>query len=127
MVSRYAKTDFAIYFETARGGQEAEGGGAVGVGRGEDDAAVVGAVGVGGGGGAAQGEMPFEEVGVEGGGVEGGVGVGGEFGGFFEDAFDGGGFGVEGWEGHGCGGGSEGDWFTRIENILVVGSYIFGA
>ena len=90
----------------------------MGVGGGEDDAAVVGASGVGGGGGAAEGEVPFEEVGVEGCGVEGGVRVGREFGGFFEDAFDGGGFGVEGWEGHGCGGGSEEDWFVRIGTIF---------
>lgn len=79
---------------------------------------MVGAGAVGGGGGAAQGEVPFEEVGVEGGGVEGGVWVGGELGGFFEDAFDGGGFGVEGWEGHGGDCGSEGDWFAGIGNIV---------
>ena len=101
MVPGYAKADLAIDFEAAGGGEEAEGGGAERVGGGEDDAAVVGAGAVGGGGGAEEGEVPFEEVGVEGGGVEGRVWVGGEFAGFFEDAFDGGGFGVEGWEGHG--------------------------
>ena len=51
---------------------------------------MVGARAVGGGRGAAEGEVPFVEVGVEGCGVEGGIGVGGELGGFFEDAFDGG-------------------------------------
>ncbi len=82
---------------------------------------MVGACAVGGGGGTAQGEVPFEEVGVEGGGVEGGVWVGGELGGFFEDAFDGGGFGVEGWEGHGGDGGSGGNWVGRIGTILELG------
>lgn len=40
-------------------------------------------LGVGRGGGAEEGEVPFEEVGVEGGGVEGGVWVREEFGSFF--------------------------------------------
>lgn len=40
-------------------------------------------VGEGGGGGAAQGEVPFVDVGVEGGGVVVWGGGGGEFGGFF--------------------------------------------
>ncbi len=57
---------------------------------------------VGGGGRAGEGEVPFEEVGVEGGGVEGWVRVLAEFMGFFEDALDGGGFGVEGRERHFC-------------------------
>ena len=58
---------------------------------------MVGAGAVRGGGGPAEGEVPFEQVGFERGGVEGGVRVGLELAGFFEDAFDGGGFGVEGW------------------------------
>lgn len=62
---------------------------------------MVGARAVGGRGRAAQGEMPFEEVLLEGRGVEGWIRVGGQFGGFFEDALDGRGFGVESWEGHG--------------------------
>ena len=57
--------------------------------------------GVGSRGGPGEGEVPFEKIRVEGGGVEGWVGVGSEFVGFFEDAFDGGRFGVEGREGHG--------------------------
>ena len=45
---------------------------------------MVEAPGVGGGGGRAPDrEVPFEEVGFEGFGVEVGGGVGGEFGGFF--------------------------------------------
>ena len=45
--------------------------------------------------------MPFEEILLERRGVKGWIRVGGQFGGFFEDAFDGGGFGVENREGHG--------------------------
>ena len=52
----------------------------------------------GGGGRAAESEVPFEEVGFEGGGVVVERGLRGKFGGFFEDAFESGGFG-----GHGCG------------------------
>ena len=113
MVARYAQADLAVDFEAAGGGEEAERGRAERVGGREDDAAVVGARGVGGGGGAAQGEVPFEEVVVERGGVEGGVRVGLELAGFGEDAFDGGGFGVEGGEGHGLGGlfGGESGWW----------------
>lgn len=44
--------------------------------------------------------MPFEEILLEGCGVEGWIRMGGQLGGFFEDALDGGGFGVESWEGH---------------------------
>ena len=65
------QADLAVDFEAAGWGQEAEAGWTVGVGWGEDDAAVVDAVCVGGGGGTGDGEMPFEEIGFEGGGVEG--------------------------------------------------------
>ena len=46
-------------------------------------------------------EVPLKEVGFERSGVEGWVGVSLQLGGFFEDAFYGGGFGVECWERHG--------------------------
>ena len=82
---------------------------------------MVGARAVGGGGGPAEGEVPFEEVGVEGGGMEGGVGVGGEFAGFFEDAFDGGGLGVEGREGHGGDSGVEPSRFAGIGTVFGLG------
>ena len=61
---------------------------------------MVGACAVGCRGRAAEGEVPFEEILLEGCGVEGWIRVGGQFGGFFEDALDGGRFGVESWEGH---------------------------
>jgi len=50
----------------------------------------------GGGGWAGDGEVPFEEVLFEGRGVVVGRRGGGEFGGFAEDAFEGGGFGGHG-------------------------------
>ena len=76
MVVTDTEAYFAVTFETAGGGEETEGGRAHGVGWWEGDAAVVDAGGEGGGGGTAECEVPFEEVGVGGGGgVE--VGVGG--------------------------------------------------
>ena len=48
--------------------------------------------------GPSNGEVPFKEIGIKRGGVQGGIWVGAEFVGFFEYAFDGGGFRVEGWE-----------------------------
>ena len=64
---------------------------------------MVDAVAVGGAGWACEREVPFEEVGVEGGGVEGAVGMELELGGFAEDALYCGRFGVEGWGvRHGC-------------------------
>lgn len=100
MVPADAQADFAVDFKPAGGGQEAEGGRAERVGWWEGDAAVVDALRVRSGGRAGEGEVPFEEVGFEGGGVQGGVRVGGEFGGFFKDAFDSWRFGVEFREGH---------------------------
>ena len=44
--------------------------------------------------------MPLKEIGLQGGGVQGGIWILAEFVGFFEDALDGRGFGVEGWERH---------------------------
>lgn len=64
---------------------------------------MVDAAGVGGGRRPGEGEVPFEEVRIERRRVEGRIRVGGELGRFFEDAFDGGRFGVECWEGHGVG------------------------
>ena len=100
MMPRNREADFSIDFETAGWSEETKRGGTKRVGGREDDAAVVGALAVGCGGRAAEGEVPFEEIGFEGSGVKGWVWVGLQFGGFFEDAFYGGGFGVEGWEGH---------------------------
>ena len=77
MMSTDTETDLAIGFEAAARGEEAETGRAEGVGGREDDAAVVDPGGVGRAGGAEDREVPFEEVGVEGGGVEGGVRGGG--------------------------------------------------
>lgn len=63
METRDGQTYLAIHFEAARGSQEAEGRWFEGVGGWEDDAAVVDPVCEGGGcWGAADGEMPFEEV-----------------------------------------------------------------
>lgn len=44
-------------------------------------------------------EVPFEEVGFQGSGGEVCARLGGELGSFFEDSFDGGGFGGHGWRG----------------------------
>ena len=90
-----AEADLPVCFEAAARGQEAEVGRFERVGGRERDAAVVEARGVGRGcGWARQCEVPFVEVGVgEGGRMEGWVGVcagGGQLGGFFEEASDGG-------------------------------------
>lgn len=80
MVAGDTQTDLAVGFEATRRGREAERGRAQGVAGREHDAAVVDARGVGGVWGPAQGEVPFEEVGFEGGGdVVWGGGLG-EFG-----------------------------------------------
>lgn len=76
------EADFAVDFEAAGRGEEAEGRGTERVLRWEGDAAVVDAVAVGGRRGPAESEVPFEEVGFEGGGMVVGGGGGGQFGGF---------------------------------------------
>lgn len=83
MVSTNRQTDLPIDLKSAGGRQEAEVGGLERVGGGQADAAMVDACGVGRLGRAAQCEVPFEKVGVEGGGGEVGRGVSGEFRGFF--------------------------------------------
>ena len=84
MVPADGQADLAVGLEAAGGGEEAEGGRAERVGGGQEDAPVVETGAVGGGGRAGNSEVPFEEVGVEGGSVQGVVGGGGEFGGFFD-------------------------------------------
>lgn len=59
-----AQAYLPVGLEAPVGGHEAEAGRAEGVRRGEDDAPVVEALGVGAVGRAAQGEVPFEEVGL---------------------------------------------------------------
>lgn len=96
MMSRNTQTYLPVDFEAAGWSEEAEGWWFERVGGREDDAAVVDAAFEGGGSGcSADGEVPFEEVCFEGCGVVVWGGGGGEFGGFFEDAFDGGVFGGE--------------------------------
>jgi hypothetical protein len=68
MVVRDGEADFAVTFEASTRCEETEGGRTHGVGWGEGDAAVVDSAGEGGGWGAAEREVPFEEVGVGGGG-----------------------------------------------------------
>lgn len=85
MVARDAEADFAVRFEAACRGEEAEARRAEGIAGGQGYAAVVDSVGVGGGWwGAGEGEVPVVEVVV---GCWGGVEVGGrgfgEFLGFF--------------------------------------------
>ena len=82
MVARDGQADLAVRFEAAGRGEEAEGWRAERVGGREHDAAVVDAGFEGGFWGAAQREVPFEEVGFEGGRVVVGGGGGGEFVGF---------------------------------------------
>lgn len=84
MVPTDRQADLAVGLEAAGGGQEAERGRAERVGRREQDPAVVDPRAVGGGGRAGECEVPFEEVGWEGGGVQGRGRVGGEFVGFFD-------------------------------------------
>ena len=62
---------------------------------------MIDALGIRSGGWASEREVPFEEVGFKGTGVEGWVGMRGEFGGFFQNAFYRWGFGVECRERHG--------------------------
>lgn len=96
MVARYAEADLAVDLEAARGRQEAEGGRAQRVLRGQHDAPVVDAAGVGRRRRrAAQREVPFEEVVFEGFGVEVGRGGRGELRGFFYCG--GGGLGLDRW------------------------------
>lgn len=66
---RDTEADLPVAFEARGGSQEAEGGRAERVLRGERDASVVDTCTVGGVGGAAEGEVPFEEVVFEWGGV----------------------------------------------------------
>lgn len=65
---------------------------------------MVDTVGVGRGGRARDREMPFEEVGFEGRGMQRGVGSRSQLTGFLENALDGGRFGVEAWSTGGTGG-----------------------
>ena len=102
MVSTDAQTDLAVNFESARGREEAEGWWAQRVGRRQYDAAMVCAITVGCGWRTLESEMPFEEIGFERSGVQGWVWMAREFGCFFENALYGGGFGVKGWQSHGC-------------------------
>jgi len=96
MMPTYTQTNLPVDFKPAGRCEEAEGRRFERIGWREDYAAVVEAVFEGGWGGcAADGEVPFEEVCFEGRGVVVWGRGGGEFGGFFEDAFDGGGFGGE--------------------------------
>ena len=71
MVPGDGEADLAVDFEAAGGGEEAERWRTERVGWGEDDAAVVGSAAVGCGGRTAQSEVPFEEIGFEGCGVQG--------------------------------------------------------
>lgn len=87
MVAAYAEADLAVDLEAAGGGEEAEGRRAQRVGGRQGDAAVVDARGVGRGRGrAAQGEVPFEEVGFQRRGVVVGRGLRFELGGFADCA-----------------------------------------
>lgn len=61
---------------------------------------MVDSLGIRGVRGAGEGKVPFEEIGFERRSVQAWVWVSRELGGFFEDTFDGGGFGVESWERH---------------------------
>jgi len=84
VVAGDAEADLAVRLEPAGWCEKTERRGSERVGGREDYAAVVEAGVVGGGGGrAAEGEVPFEEIAVEGSGVVVRGGVGGEFGGFF--------------------------------------------
>lgn len=100
MMSADTQTDLAIHFKPARGGEEAERGWTQRVGRWENDTTVIDSLGIRGVGRAGEGKVPFKEIGLERRSMEAWVWVGGELGGFFEDAFDGRGFGVESWERH---------------------------
>lgn len=60
------------------------------------------ALAVGSGRRTLESEVPFEEIRLERSGMQSWVWMAGEFGCFFEDSLYGGGFGVEGWEGHDC-------------------------
>lgn len=82
MVSRDGEADLPVDFEPARRREEPEGRRTQRVSRGEDDAAVVDARGEGGVWRTAQGEVPFEQVGLQGDRVEVEGRGGGEFLGF---------------------------------------------
>lgn len=101
VVSADTKTNLAIDFESTRGRQEAEGRWAQWVGRRQYYAAMVCALAVGSGRRTLKGEVPFEEIRFERSRVQSWVWMAREFSCFFENALYGGGFGVEGWEGHG--------------------------
>lgn len=89
MMSRYTETDLAISLESARGCDEAEGRRLEGICRWEDDAAVVDAAFIWGLRGAAESEVPFEEVVLERCGVKVGRGCVGQLCSFLEDSLDG--------------------------------------
>ena len=61
---------------------------------------MVGTLAVRSGRGTLESKVPFEEIGFERSSVQSWVFLTGELGCFFQDALDGGGFGVEGWKGH---------------------------
>lgn len=100
MMSTDAQTYLAIDLKSTRGGEKAERGRAQRVGGGENDAAMIYSLGIRGMRGAGEGKMPFKEIRLERRSVKAWVWVGGELRGFFQDSFDGGGFGVESWERH---------------------------
>lgn len=64
-MARNGEANFTVNFKATRGGEEAEGWRAERVLWREGDATVVDARGIGSGGGAAECEVPFEEVGVQ--------------------------------------------------------------
>lgn len=100
MMSTDTQTNLAIDLEPARGGEKAKRGRAQRVGRRENNAPMVDSLGIRGVRRPGEGKVPFKEIGLERRGVKAWVWIGGELGGFFEDAFDGGGFGVECGERH---------------------------
>ena len=96
MVSTNAQAYLAIDFKAAAGSEKPEARRTERVSGRQHNAPMVYAVRVGRGlGWSAQREVPFEEVGFEGGGVEVWGGVEGEFAGFAEDTFYGWAFGAE--------------------------------
>ena len=99
-MAAYAETDLPVDFESTGRGEESKGWRSQWVCGGENDAAMVNTSTVGRGRRTGYGEVPLEQVRLEGSGVQGGVGVGGQLGCFLEDAFDGGRFGIEAGECH---------------------------
>lgn len=120
MMSTDTQTNLAIDLKSARGSEEAERGRAQRVGGWENDAAMIYSLGIRGMRGAGEGEMPFKEIRLERRSVKAWVWVGGELRGFFEDAFDGGGFGVESWERHNDGTGLRDDGAIQLSTEYSV-------